>query len=280
MTATTFLALVISQASVGVARADCFPIERLPAELRPRAEQLLLKIMDGEGLYTVVGGLKPMSSGWLSHRVSVEKPELADAERDRRILATFRSGEEIVANVQPFWRVYEGKRFLDGVIYHRSGVARAIRDHGSYFAFYGVTPSSEPVEAAMAFELDGTSQRNRGYGYLFGYPDHAVNFFVSADEEMRKTKKLVPRDFLHIPTFASATHRFVYAVPKGQAPNEADLRLRAEAAPILAMYRQLRPRYVGEGKRGIVALLRDWFDDGKGRCSSATALMKARSRAR
>jgi hypothetical protein len=272
-TLTAFLAIT----SNGVARKDCFPVESLPANLRPRAEELLLKALDSEALYTFVG-LKPMSSGWVSHRFKVDAPELGALERDREVLRALRSGEDVFATLQPFWRVFDGARFVDGMLYHRDGVARAVRDHARFFAFYGVTPSSHPVEVTMAFEVDATAQRNRGYGYLFGYPDHAVDFFVESEETTRKTKAFVARDFLHIPTFAAEKHQFVYAVPKGHVVNESDIQLKAHALPVLAQYRKLRAKYIGAGKPGVVALLRDWFDDGTGRCSSATALKKIKSR--
>jgi hypothetical protein len=268
------LAILVT-AAPGVARKDCFPVESLPAELRPRAEALLLKALDSEALYTFVG-LKPMSSGWASHRFKVDAPDLGALEKDRQVLGALRSGEDVFATLQPFWRVFEGARFVDGFLYNRDATSRAIRDHARFFAFYGVTPSSHPVEATMAFEVDATAQRNRGYGYLFGYPDHAVDFFVESEEINRRTKKFVPRDFLHIPTFAAEKHQFVYAVPKGHAVNQADVDLKAKAEPVLAHYRKLRAKYIGPGKLGVVQLLRDWFDDGTGRCSSANALRKAK----
>lgn len=262
--------LVLAQPA-GVPRSQCFPIESLPPVQRQRAETLLLKAMDGEALYTIVGGLKPMSSGWLSYRIKVDAPDVKAVESDRQILRTLRCGDEVFANLQPFWRVYEGQRYLEGTFFSRRSVADSIRRHQGFFGFYGITPSSDPVEAYMAFELDTSAQRNRGYGYLYGYPDHAVDFFVKAEVE----GKLVPRDFLSIPVYESETRRFVYAVPKGQAPMPDDEQLRRSAAPVLATYRKLRVRYIGAGKPGIVALVRDWFDDSSGSCSSETALKKA-----
>lgn len=274
MSTLAALAFIIS-AAPGVARKDCFPVESLPVGLRPRAEALLLKALDSEALYTFVG-LKPVSSGWVSHRFKVDAPDLAALEEDRQVLSALRSGEDVFATLQPFWRVFEGARFVDGFLYNRDAVSQAVRDHARFFAFYGVTPSSHPVEATMAFEVDATAQRNRGYGYLFGYPDHAVEFFVESEETNRRTKKFVPRDFLHIPTFTAEKHQFVYAVPKGHAVNQADLDLKTKAEPILAHYRKLRANYIGPGKPGVVQLLRDWFDDGTGRCSSANALRKSK----
>ena len=46
----------------GVPRAECFPAANLPAELRAKSEEMLLRALDNEALYTLVGGLKPMST--------------------------------------------------------------------------------------------------------------------------------------------------------------------------------------------------------------------------
>ena len=52
----------------GVTRLECFPIERMAPELRAKAEALLLETMDSSALYTIVGGLKPMTSNFLNSR--------------------------------------------------------------------------------------------------------------------------------------------------------------------------------------------------------------------
>jgi len=57
--------------------SDCFPFERLPSALQPKAEALLLKALDGEALYTIAGGLKPMSSGIYSGSIKVDAADLA-----------------------------------------------------------------------------------------------------------------------------------------------------------------------------------------------------------
>ena len=49
--------------------------------------------------------------------------------------------------------------------------------------------------------------------------------------------------------------------------NEADRRILAKAKAVLDDYRGRRERYIGEGKPGVVELLRDWFCDG--RCDPA-----------
>ena len=84
--------------------------------------------------------------------------------------------------------------------------------------------------------------REGGYGYLFGYPDYAVRFFVESSNEEKFSGRFVERDFRSIPTFARETNAFVYAVPKGQAENETDRALRARRAH--SGQRQTPPRRI------------------------------------
>jgi hypothetical protein len=51
----------------------------------------------------------------------------------------------------------------------------------------------------MAIEYSQSGPRWRGYGYLFGFPLYAVDFFVNAGESEKQTGKFVERDFLSIP---------------------------------------------------------------------------------
>jgi hypothetical protein len=277
MLSPSLLSLLIAAQSASVPRAECFPLERLAPAERAEAEALLLKILDNEGLYTVVGGIKPISSGWLTIRFPVDRPASDAMERWRRILATFRCGDELFANLQPFWRIYEDQRTLDGVIFRRSRVADTVRERASLFGPFGVSPGSHPIEVVMAIEVDATPRRSRAYGHLFGYPPAAVDFFVAAETEMRHTKQFVVRDFRHVPVYSGSQNRFVYAVPKGSEETDADRALRARCAPILAAYQARRDKYIGPGKPGVAALIRDWFDDGRGRChpDHALAMTKA-----
>ena len=253
----------------GVPRAECFPVERLSPALRARAEELLLKALDGEALYTLVGGVKPMSSGWLAATSDGTPASNSKLEELRRIVATMRCGDEIESHLHHFARVYSGKIALEGVMFGQGAMRKMIRGRQQFWSRWAITPHASPLEALMAAEYAPPSTRFRGYGLLFGYPQHAVDFFVQASEQQEAdpAKKLVPRDFLSIPTFAGDTNRFVYAVPKGQAPNAADIELRQRCAPILAEYRRRRALYIGAGKRGVVELVRDWFSNGRGRCS-------------
>jgi hypothetical protein len=259
--------------SVGVPRAECFPIEKLRPELRAKAEEVLLHACDREALYTLVGAIKPMSSGWLSVSFSLDKPNPKSADDMREIVAALRCGDEISAQLYTY-AMPQGRRvLLEGAMFSRPALRRMIATRQEFWNGFAITPQAEPLAVLLPTEHADMATRYRGYGYLFGYPKHAVDFFVTSSQQ-RDTdpnKKLVPRDFLSIPTFDRETNAFVYAVPKGQAPNAEDLALRARCAPIFAEYKRRRAQYIGAGKPGIVALLRDWFDSGQGVCSPSFA---------
>lgn len=261
-------------APASVSRAECFPVETLPADLRPLAEELLLKIMDSEALYTVIGGLKPMSGGYVQTYLSTDSPDTASVERTRQALSALRCGDWFRADMLMFARVgADKKRYVEGVIVCVPTYRRMVDSYAPFWATWGITPTTDPMAAIVFAENDNTSARNRALGYLYGYPKPAVDFFVAGmeDERTKKSKTVTPRDFRQIPTFSAPTSQFVYAVPKGTPESAEDIRLRTEAGRILAAYRVRRAAYIGDGKPGIVALLRDWFDDGRGQCSPRNA---------
>jgi hypothetical protein len=300
-------------AQTSAARAECFPFETLAPAERRQAEELLLKALDGEALYTIVGGVKPMSSGFQTFRLQTSLPRVERAEAEkavaelaakraeeltddekrrlsqskqaiergetlekiaatRRILEKWRCGgdAEIFADVQHFAREFEGRRFFEAVVFSRRALRQMLGEKADFFSRWGATENSHPLAVLYAVEYEETTARNAGYGYLFGYPDNAVRFFVEAANEENLTGKFVERDFYSIPTFARETNGFVYAVPKNYAERETDKNLRARAERILSAYKKRRAEYVGEGKRGVVEMLRDWFC-AAGKCSPQTA---------
>ena len=294
------------------ARAECFPFEKLSFEQRAAAEELLLKALDGEALYTIVGGLKPMSSGFQSVQLPVQLPRVTDAEAGailgelagknpeelnpdekrrlgqakqaderrkalekvaatRAIFEHWRCGnDEIFADVHHYAQTYEGKRYLDTIVFSRSSLRQVIGAKANFFSRWGITVNSHPLEVLYAVEHDETNARFGGYGFLFGYPDYAVEFFVKASDEEKFSGKFVERDFISLPTVAGE-NRFVYVVAKGHAQNETDKTLRAKAERIFNEYTRRRAEYIGTGKKGVVEMLRDWFCTSANQCSPAAA---------
>ena len=246
-----------SRTQEAAAWADCFSLDGLLPEQRARAEALFLAMLDSEALYTIAADLKPMSSGYVRFQFEVAKPELADIETTRALLARFRCGDRFYADVLTFAAVYDGKRYAEGVVFNRAALERAIRAHPTYFASFGLTPNAHPMAVVHTVEQAEPAARWRGYGYLFGYPDAAVDFFVTAGTSQAETGKFVERDFRHIPTQTRATGGFTWAVPRGSAETDEEKHLRTRALAVLEDYRARRARLIGEGKPGVVALLRE-----------------------
>jgi hypothetical protein len=246
-------------------KEQCFPVEDLEPADRQVAEEIFLKLMDGEGLYTVIGGIKPMSSGFATFRMPASALEQPELDRARRLLERFRCGEEIYATVQHFAKVYPNdktkqlERSFEGVVFHIPSFRKALTAKRAYFAPLGLTPHTAPMEVLTATDFQENPHRLRGLGYLYGYPDYAVDWFVKAAQEQERNGEFVQRDFVSFPTHARAERGVVYAVPKGHPESAEDKSLRTRFASVLEQYRARREKFIGEGKPGIVALLRDWF---------------------
>jgi hypothetical protein len=255
--------------------AACFPVESLSPEDRLVAERLLLAIGDSEALYTLATGLKPISSGMTSSvRVApdVDRTALETLEQRRRVAARLTCGD-IGVFVQVFAASSTSDaggttRSFEVVTFHRASVAAAVSRHAEYFTALGITPSADPVQVVMAVEHAPRADRWRGYGYLFGFPDEAVDFFVRAGVEGDATQKVLPRDFRRIETWtkfggkdgAPALSNFVYAVPKGAPETAADAQLRDAAGRIYRTYVDRRARFIKPDQTGAVALWRAWLE--------------------
>jgi hypothetical protein len=274
-----------------VPRSLCFPVENLPAGLRAKSDALLLRVLDSEALYTIIGGLKPMSGGTPAVNVRLDRLDLAEATEIRQIMESWSCGDGVRFTLHHYARLLGSStpptRSLAGVVFNRAAMARIIDRHREFFGNLGLTPNADPVEALMAVEYNETSDRYRGYGLLFGYPEQAVKFFV-ANTLIPQTRNpdpnvpvatvpvpATPRKFINIPTYARDTGAFVYAVAPDHTEDAADRELRDRAKPILDSYKRRRTLYAGEGKPGAAALLRDWFCRGEANCQPSNATLDA-----
>jgi len=229
-----------------------------------------LSALDNEALYTLVSDLKPMS-GFVEFRVPLETLELSEIERTRRALRAWTCGDYFFADVRRFREPHGDRLYAVVCIWNRPALERVLAERPEFFARFAVTPSAHPLEVVLAVEYDETVARYRGYGYLYGYPEYAVEYFAGAEITRERTEERVARDFYSIPTYARPEGAYAWAVPKGHVENEADRRILENARAVLEEYRRRRERYIGDGKPGVVELLRDWFDDGTGRCDPARA---------
>lgn len=254
--------LLLSGLSAGqpVKRNEVFPIETLPKSQQDEAKDILQKMFESEALLTLVGDLKPMSSGsWISLRIEVGNAPQQRIEELLRIVSVLTVGNEIETVLAPFTRVYEGKRFIEGFVFRRSTFRKVVGEYPKEFGYFGITPSMPFASVLGLIDGESTPERSRAYGLLFGYPKYAVDFFVDAETKQRETNEFVKRDFWTVPVYGDKSNRFVYAIPKGAQPTELDLKIKDHITKVVAAYTERRKKYEREGKVDILNLARDWY---------------------
>lgn len=253
-------------------RSEVFPIETLPKEQQEEAKEMLLKMFESEALMTLVGDLKPMSSGsWMTLRIDVTSAPAQRIEDLLKIASALRVGNDIETVFAPFTRVFEGKRFIEGFVFRRSNFRKVVSQYPTEFGYFGITPSMPFASILGLIDGESTPERSRAYGLLFGYPKHAVDFFVQAETSQRETKEFVKRDFWTVPVYADKSNRFVYAIPKDAKPNETDLKIKEHVTKVVAEFTKRRAKYEKNGKVDILNLARDWYKGSKGTYSPENA---------
>jgi hypothetical protein len=155
-------------------------------------------------------------------------------------------------------------------------VRRVIEEHQSLFAYHGLTPRTHPGEMLTRFGMMEEIDWNLAFGYLYGYPTHAIEFYSRLLDRARRGVPLKPGEAvnINIPTFTPVKvagreddSQFRYRIAPGHQENDEDRRVRSSAGRILEAYRLRRAKYVGQGKPGVLELIRDWYDDGDGICA-------------
>lgn len=225
----------------------------------PTADGLALSMLDGEALYTLAGGLKPVSEGFWQASFPVGQDTSPDVDAARTTLNALPLGPDLEAGVYVFAAPFRGKRMASAFVAHKPGLRALIARRQDVFGPLGVTPATAPQRVMESIDRAPRSARWRGFGLVFGYPEYAVEFFVAAGEKQGDAGESVERDFVNLPTFASDRGRFVYAVPKGHVERAEDQHLKSLTADIFTRYRAWRAVYLADEKLGAVTLLRSWL---------------------
>lgn len=253
--------------------------------------------MDSSALYTVAGGLKPMTSNFLPSlgrggalgfargEFRPDSPIARQADELRQLMRVLRCGDDIQSAVLTDVDMFtaDGRSVAEPFVFHTSAVRHIIGALPDYFAALGLTSHTTPEtllltmqravgrspdsttaerQAWMRSHLDLTSPRTRALGLLYGYPRAAVDAYVEGVEQVVRGERR--------PDAAGDVGAFVMTIPnyRGEAvwyrqatveDGPEDKALRMKAAEILAEYRKRREKFIGPGKPGIVALLRDWL---------------------
>jgi hypothetical protein len=177
-------------------------------------------------------------------------------------------------------------------LFNMPALQRVVAAHSDLFAAFGVTPHTPPEavvlnlerfqgkrpeehEARLGWDRANAAKLaayDRAKGLLRGYPHSAIEAYVEARQKEFATgepaRRGGPKDpsFIRIPGHNStgeghpnSPNELYYTMAVRGQPNEEDRALRRKAEAILSEYRRRRERYIGPGKPGIAALLRDWF---------------------
>jgi hypothetical protein len=239
--------------------ANCFPFEKSPKYLRVKAERILLTALDSEALYTFIGPLKPMSSGFLSLRFRPEMRALALEEMEA-IFETFYCGEEIQSGLLVYEAIYNGWEMADFYIGRKSFIQKKLSET---HVFLELSIREEDFNFDKLLKEVDQSQRLilfQRFGTLFGLPEEAIDFFKEAEQKIDSEKKGEnDRDFFSIPVYDREKGAFVWAVPLGHEPRVAEQELLRTAQEILKEYKKRRAQWVDGNHQGASALIREWY---------------------
>lgn len=238
------------------------------------ANELLTYGLEHEALYTMLDSLKPISSlgpalsyplakkEWMTDgyrhvvnpQVDSTRSILKELDSWHRILKKL-SNEELQFLIIPFRQPWDEKRHLQILVCRMNQFRKILEREAVFFGQWGFTANADPATVLTAIEFESKNDRYRAYGYLFGYPDHAVDFFVEASLSTEESGEFVTRDFFHMPVAASDKGYFTYAVPKGYVPAEVDSLIYRRALSTLKKYRQIKSDYQGNGRLDALKLI-------------------------
>jgi hypothetical protein len=225
------------------------------------ADSLILNALDHEAIYTLIDTLKPMSSIQF-YRLPLLSNNTVQKDSAYQVLATLQNiaNKLSVADwqfvLQPFERGDSIYKNIELYVFRKSKLQQKIEEQTTFYKTLGITSGASPATVLAITEYEQKYNRWRSYGYLFGYPEYAVDFFVNAGKSQDSTKQFVTRDFFAIPVFASTTGHFTYATPKSYKPNVLDSSLYYNAILSLAKYKRLRVKYVNDNKTNVFKLLK------------------------
>jgi|GEM_PF-4005611 len=218
-------------------------------------DTLALSMMDSEALYTIAAGVKPVSEGFWRKSFPDSSPVDAEIGPALKELRKLPLGPDFETGILVFKNPTGGTKHATAFVAHKPRLRDLISKHPKIFQGIGVKPWSSAQFVMERIDQAPSSTRWRGFGLVFGYPEYAVEFFVTAGETQEKTGVFVTRSFVHLPTFRMVKGGFVYAVPKGHEETGEDRILREKVSSLLSNYSAKRREFIGEGKQGPVPLL-------------------------
>jgi hypothetical protein len=232
--------------------------KKLSAEEKSIADTLIMKALDNEGLYTVLGRLKSMSTvkdlrlsiaqkdssiKGASSVTDINSSDILKLKKYQRVVNALDFGD-LKFIMSPFKISQNGQRYIQINLYRRSMIDSLINVNQSFYGQFGFVSGTQAEILINTTEHESKYDRFRSYGYLFGYPEHAVNFFVDASISNDQTGVFVKRNFFQIPVHSNQKGHFVYAMPLDSKPGLIDSAIYKRAEHSLNIYRSVRQEYM------------------------------------
>lgn len=261
---------------------DFWNLSSLTTEERKMANELLAYGLEHEALYTLLDTLKPISSLGYSLSYPLAKDSLMkDGDKavvqigtdsiDKALheieqwnnITSALSNEQLTFLLIPYKMPWNGDRNLQLLVVRNDIFSDLLSQKAEFFGQWGFTQNADPSTVLTAVEFESRNDRFRAYGYLFGYPEHAVDFFVEASISEEETGEFVTRNFFSMPVAVGKTGYFTYATPKGYEPDERDSSIYYAAESTLGKYIELKESYTEEkGKLNAIRLISDYWQKG------------------
>ncbi len=246
---------------------NCFNTETLTHDDLALADSLLYNSLNNTGLHTFISDLKPMSDV-ISFRWAIEPTEedenpalnyIVEYEQFNRIAAALSCGP-LRAVITPFRVIFDGERYVQLRIVRTDAIERILAEYPEFWSRWAFASGSDPAVIIQVMEYEDRYDRFRGYGYLYGYPAYAVDFFVEAAKSQSDTGEFVERDFMQMPVVSGRTGQFVYAVPKGHEKNEIDKEIERRASENVATFNSISSNFYREdGSFDSFGFLREFY---------------------
>lgn len=237
---------------------DFYNYAKLSEEDKKLADTLIKNTLENEGLFTVIGRLKPMSGvkdlylqittadtsmRGKANITSTQSDDFKLLKSYQKVVNTLKFGD-LKYMIAPYAATQGDKRTIAISVHRTSLIDSLLKAEQAFFGQFGFVPGTSPEILIATTEYEHRYNRYRAYGYLFGYPKHAVDFFTDASITYDKTKTFVKRSFFQIPVYSSPSGRFVYAVPENQSAKPIDEAIKQRAAYYLEKYKAERSKFV------------------------------------
>jgi hypothetical protein len=230
--------------------------KKMSLEEKALIDSIFAKALDHEALYTLLDTLKPISSIKF-YKLPLLSTNKEQADSASAALFNLQNAINKLNSktfsfiLNPFERKDSIYKNFELYVVRNKKLATAISNQKSFYNAIGISPLAKPETVLAITEYENKYNRWRSYGFLFGYPNYAVDFFVKAGKIQDSTNQFVKRDFFAIPVFAGDRGHFTYAIPKDYKTNEADSTLYNTALATLNKYKTIRLKY--EQSNGLQA---------------------------